>query len=166
MVPVLSNSEQFAMYLSSLTLLRQACLLSPRTPLIVLQVAHPISEDASAAFMPFCSGKTWLSTLSSVRSVTHGSESFLIYIVSHSVSLLTDFKDSSSYLDWTVGVHSFHITFLVSKFEKLTILWHTPGSGSLSTQASFILTSSLVFDLVTRYPRNVHAEGDDNTLSS
>ncbi|KAG6850158.1 hypothetical protein H0H93_000285 [Arthromyces matolae] len=27
------------------------------------------------------------------------------------VSLLTDFEDASSYLDWTVGVHGIHITF-------------------------------------------------------
>lgn len=28
-----------------------------------------------------------------------------------SISLLTDFEDASSYLDWTVGVHGIHITF-------------------------------------------------------
>ena len=28
-----------------------------------------------------------------------------------SVSLLTDFEDASSYLDWTVGVHGIHISF-------------------------------------------------------
>lgn len=27
------------------------------------------------------------------------------------VSLLTDFEDASSYLDWTIGVHGIHITF-------------------------------------------------------
>lgn len=29
----------------------------------------------------------------------------------HSISLLTDFEDASSYLDWTIGVHGIHITF-------------------------------------------------------
>jgi len=29
----------------------------------------------------------------------------------HSISLLTDFEDASSYLDWTVGVHGIYITF-------------------------------------------------------
>jgi AMME syndrome candidate gene 1 protein len=28
-----------------------------------------------------------------------------------SISLLTDFEDASSYLDWTVGVHGIYITF-------------------------------------------------------
>ena len=30
---------------------------------------------------------------------------------SHRVSLLTDFEDASSYLDWTIGVHGIYITF-------------------------------------------------------
>src|SRR5580658_8272292 len=30
---------------------------------------------------------------------------------SSSVSLLTDFEDGDSYLDWTIGVHGFYITF-------------------------------------------------------
>ena len=29
----------------------------------------------------------------------------------HRVSLLTDFEDASSYLDWTVGTHGIYITF-------------------------------------------------------
>lgn len=31
--------------------------------------------------------------------------------LSPSISLLTDFEDASSYLDWTVGTHGIHITF-------------------------------------------------------
>jgi AMME syndrome candidate gene 1 protein len=30
---------------------------------------------------------------------------------SHRISLLTDFEDASSYLDWTVGVHGIYISF-------------------------------------------------------
>lgn len=32
-------------------------------------------------------------------------------IYHNSVSLLTDFEDASSYLDWTIGVHGIYITF-------------------------------------------------------
>lgn len=39
----------------------------------------------------------------------------LLYITAcsqcHSISLLTDFEDAPSYLDWTVGVHGIHISF-------------------------------------------------------
>lgn len=41
---------------------------------------------------------------------------FILPIMKHqecyrSISLLTDFEDASSYLDWTVGVHGIYITF-------------------------------------------------------
>lgn len=29
----------------------------------------------------------------------------------HSISLLTDFEDAESYLDWTIGVHGIYISF-------------------------------------------------------
>lgn len=35
----------------------------------------------------------------------------ILYQTRRSVSLLTDFEDASSYLDWTVGIHGIYITF-------------------------------------------------------
>lgn len=32
-------------------------------------------------------------------------------LIPHRISLLTDFEDASSYLDWTVGVHGIYISF-------------------------------------------------------
>ena len=39
------------------------------------------------------------------------SKYIVIYHRPLSVSLLTDFEDGESYLDWTIGVHGFQITF-------------------------------------------------------
>jgi AMME syndrome candidate gene 1 protein len=33
------------------------------------------------------------------------------FLVSFSVSLLTDFEDAPTYLDWTIGIHGIYITF-------------------------------------------------------
>ena len=41
------------------------------------------------------------------RRRAHSNSTYL----SHRISLLTNFEDASSYLDWTVGVHGIHISF-------------------------------------------------------
>lgn len=40
-----------------------------------------------------------------------GARSPLSFMPFHRISLLTDFENASSYLDWTVGVHGIHISF-------------------------------------------------------
>ncbi|CCM04801.1 uncharacterized protein FIBRA_06994 [Fibroporia radiculosa] len=52
------------------------------------------------------------------------------------ISLLTDFEDASSYLDWTVGVHGIHISF-----PHPTLL---PAPTSPSTSPSPLSSSSSV----------------------
>jgi AMME syndrome candidate gene 1 protein len=51
-----------------------------------------------------------------------------------SISLLTDFEDASSYLDWTLGVHGIYISFPYP--SALPALSSTPSSSSTPSPLS------------------------------
>jgi AMMECR1 domain-containing protein len=63
-----------------------------------------------------------------------------------SVSLLTNFEDAQSYLDWTIGVHGIHITFphpsLLSPSSSgtPTPLSSTPNLPRLTSHRNFSAT--------------------------
>ena len=59
----------------------------------------------------------------------------------YSISLLTDFEDASSYLDWTIGVHGIYITF-----PHPSLLSSSSSSGTpspVSSQASLPATARI-----------------------
>jgi len=53
-----------------------------------------------------------------------------------SISLLTDFEDAASYLDWTVGIHGIHITFAHPLSLPARSSTPSPLSSSLSLSNS------------------------------
>jgi AMME syndrome candidate gene 1 protein len=53
-----------------------------------------------------------------------------------SISLLTDFEDASSYLDWTIGVHGIYITFPNPLSLPASSSTPSPLSSSLSLATS------------------------------
>ncbi|THH18013.1 hypothetical protein EW146_g2903 [Bondarzewia mesenterica] len=71
-----------------------------------------------------------------LHPIRHSSSSPLLS--THSISLLTDFEDAASYLDWTVGVHGIYITFP----HPSTVL--SSGTPSpLSSSASLLSSAHL-----------------------
>jgi len=66
------------------------------------------------------------------------------------VSLLTDFEDASSYLDWTIGVHGIHITFphpsllIASQSESSTPSPLSSSTTLLSTSSSTSSSSGAI----------------------
>lgn len=56
----------------------------------------------------------------------------------YSISLLTDFEDASSYLDWTVGTHGIYITF-----SKPSALIASASDSSSSTPSPLSSSYSL-----------------------
>lgn len=63
--------------------------------------------------------------------------------LAHSISLLTDFQDVPSYLDWTVGVHGIYISFPhPSTLPSLDSSETTPSSSTSNVNLPFGLRKS------------------------
>lgn len=86
----------------------------------------------------------------------------------YSVSLLTDFEDASSYLDWTIGVHGIYITFphpsllVASQSESSATPSPLSSSTTLSSSANPTpsATSKKTFS-ATYLPEVMPAQGWD-----
>ena len=77
-----------------------------------------------------------------------------------SISLLTDFEDASSYLDWTVGVHGIYITF--SNPALLPTSTSSSGAPSPLSSSAYLprITSKQTFS-ATYLPDVVPEQGWD-----
>lgn len=60
-----------------------------------------------------------------------------------SISLLTDFEDATSYLDWTVGVHGIHISFPHPSLLSSTTDDRSEAPSPLSSSTSIPTRSTL-----------------------
>ena len=92
---------------------------------------------------------------------------FIFIFCGNRVSLLTDFEDASSYLDWTIGVHGIYITFphpafLVASQSESSAPSPLSSSTTLSSSAKHTpsTTAKKTFN-ATYLPEVMPAQGWD-----